>query len=169
MKRQFILKIQDKTALSISWLRSLVIGVVLATLYVNLPETTGSAFGKGGLMFISLLFNAFQAFSELPAVRLNSHLTRIVANILREGNAGQRSGEQTQSIRLLPAFCPVDCGALRGPSLLRAADLGLLLDRVLYNASFPVGRGLFHLLPHDFIWKGLLLRSTHNFSVCCID
>jgi ATP-binding cassette, subfamily G (WHITE), member 2, SNQ2 len=70
MKRQFILKLQDKTALSLSWLRSLVIAIVLATLYLNLPETTGSAFGKGGLMFVSLLFNAFQAFAELPSVML---------------------------------------------------------------------------------------------------
>jgi len=66
MKRQFILKLQDRTALFLSWLRAIVIAIVLSTLYVNLPETTGSAFGKGGLMFISLLFNCFSSFSELP-------------------------------------------------------------------------------------------------------
>ncbi|TPX15449.1 uncharacterized protein E0L32_004429 [Thyridium curvatum] len=70
MKRQFILKMQDKTALILSWLRSIVIGIVLATLYLRLGQTSASAFSKGGLMFVSLLFNAFQAFSELPSTML---------------------------------------------------------------------------------------------------
>ncbi|KAI0503400.1 ABC-2 type transporter [Xylaria bambusicola] len=65
MKRQFALKIQDKLGLSLSWLRSIIIAIVLGTLFLNLQDTSGSAFSKGGLLFISLLFNAFQAFSEL--------------------------------------------------------------------------------------------------------
>ncbi|KAJ1324848.1 ATP-binding cassette subfamily G (WHITE) member 2 SNQ2 [Microdochium nivale] len=65
MKRQFVLKMQDKTSLSLSWVRAIVIAIVLGTLYLNLGQTSASAFSKGGLLFISLLFNAFQAFSEL--------------------------------------------------------------------------------------------------------
>ncbi|KAI1291432.1 ABC-2 type transporter [Xylaria venustula] len=65
MKRQFVLKLQDKLGLSLSWLRSIIVAVVLGTLFLNLQEDSGSAFSKGGLLFISLLFNAFQAFSEL--------------------------------------------------------------------------------------------------------
>ncbi|TGJ86324.1 hypothetical protein E0Z10_g2437 [Xylaria hypoxylon] len=65
MKRQFVLKLQDKLGLSLSWLRSIIIAIVLGTLYLNLQQTSASAFSKGGLLFISLLFNAFQAFSEL--------------------------------------------------------------------------------------------------------
>ncbi|KAI0198206.1 ABC-2 type transporter [Astrocystis sublimbata] len=65
MKRQFVLKLQDKLGLSLSWLRTIVIAIVLGTLYLNLGQTSASAFSKGGLLFISLLFNAFQAFSEL--------------------------------------------------------------------------------------------------------
>ncbi|KAI1147010.1 ABC-2 type transporter [Nemania diffusa] len=65
MKRQFVLKLQDKLGLSLSWLRSIIIAIVLGTLYLRLQDTSASAFSKGGLLFISLLFNAFQAFSEL--------------------------------------------------------------------------------------------------------
>ncbi|KAK0628734.1 ABC-2 type transporter-domain-containing protein [Bombardia bombarda] len=65
MKRQFVLKMQDRLALALSWLRTIVIAIVLGTLYLNLGRTSASAFSKGGLMFISLLFNAFEAFSEL--------------------------------------------------------------------------------------------------------
>ena len=82
MKRQFILKLQDKTALFLSWLRSIVTAIVLATLYINLPETTGSAFGKGGLMFISLLFNAFQAFSEMPAVSVPPSIQLLLEDLI---------------------------------------------------------------------------------------
>lgn len=68
MKRQFVLKMQDRLALILSWVRSVIIAIVLGTLYLNLGETSASAFSKGGLMFIALLFNAFQAFSELGGV-----------------------------------------------------------------------------------------------------
>ncbi|KAK0640847.1 ATP-binding cassette transporter [Cercophora newfieldiana] len=78
MKRQFVLKMQDVLALVLSWLRSIIIAIVLGTLYLNLEQTSASAFSKGGLMFIALLFNAFQAFSELAGTMvgrpiLNKH------------------------------------------------------------------------------------------------
>ncbi|KAH9884061.1 ABC-2 type transporter-domain-containing protein [Xylariomycetidae sp. FL2044] len=65
MKRQFALKLQDKLGLSLSWFRAIIIAIVLGTLYYDLGQTSADAFSKGGLLFISLLFNAFQAFSEL--------------------------------------------------------------------------------------------------------
>lgn len=65
MKRQFALKLQDRLGIVISWIRTIVIAIVLGTLYLNLSQTSASAFSKGGLLFISLLFNAFEAFSEL--------------------------------------------------------------------------------------------------------
>lgn len=70
MKRQFVLKMQDRLTLVLSWIRSIIIAIVLGTLYLKLPETSASAFSKGGLMFVSLLFNAFQAFSEIPSTML---------------------------------------------------------------------------------------------------
>ncbi|KAH7185936.1 ABC-2 type transporter-domain-containing protein [Fusarium flagelliforme] len=65
MKRQFTLKLQDRFNLFFGWFRSIVIAIVLGTLYLDLGKTSASAFSKGGLLFIALLFNAFQAFSEL--------------------------------------------------------------------------------------------------------
>ncbi|KAK4126834.1 hypothetical protein N657DRAFT_566035 [Parathielavia appendiculata] len=66
MKRQFLLKKQDVLALVLSWLRNIIIAIVLGTLYLNLGQTSASAFSKGGLLFISLLHNVFSSFSELP-------------------------------------------------------------------------------------------------------
>ena len=70
MKRQFTLKIQDRFNLTLSWVRSIVIAIVLGTLYLNLGKTSASAFSKGGLLFVALLFNAFQAFSELAGTMM---------------------------------------------------------------------------------------------------
>ena len=67
MKRQFTLKLQDRFNLTLAWIRSIVIAIVLGALYLNLGKTSASAFSKGGLLFIALLFNAFQAFSELAS------------------------------------------------------------------------------------------------------
>lgn len=65
MKRQYLLKKQDVLALILSWLRNIVIAIVLGTLYLNLGHTSASAFSKGGLLFIALLHNVFSSFSEL--------------------------------------------------------------------------------------------------------
>lgn len=70
MKRQFLLKMQDKLALALGWIRSIVIAIVLGTLFLNLQETSSDAFSKGGLIFVALLFNAFQALSELGSVMM---------------------------------------------------------------------------------------------------
>ncbi|KOS19997.1 ABC transporter G family member 11 [Escovopsis weberi] len=70
MKRQFTLKLQDRFNLTFSWVRNIAIAIIIGTLYLNLGKTSGSAFSKGGLMFMSLLYNAFQAFSELADTML---------------------------------------------------------------------------------------------------
>ena len=70
MQRQFLLKWQDKFSLVVSWITSLTIAIVLGTVYLNLPKTSAGAFTRGGLLFISLLFNAFQAFGELASTML---------------------------------------------------------------------------------------------------
>lgn len=69
-KRQFILKIQDRFNLSVSWIRSIIIAILIGTLYLNLGDTSASAFSKGGVLFLSILFNAFQAFSEMASTMM---------------------------------------------------------------------------------------------------
>lgn len=69
-KRQFLLKWQDKFALVVSWITSLTIAIIVGTVWLNLPKTSAGAFTRGGVLFISLLFNAFQAFSELASTML---------------------------------------------------------------------------------------------------
>jgi ABC-type multidrug transport system ATPase subunit/ABC-type multidrug transport system permease subunit len=70
MKRQAILKWQDKFSLAVSWTTCLTIAVILSTVWVNLPETSAGAFIRGGVIFISFLFNGFQAFGELVGTML---------------------------------------------------------------------------------------------------
>ncbi|KAK8203400.1 ATP-binding cassette transporter snq2 [Zalaria obscura] len=70
MKRQFILKWQDRFSLVVSWITSITIAIILGTVWLKLPQTSAGAFTRGGLLFISLLFNAFQAFGELASTML---------------------------------------------------------------------------------------------------
>jgi ATP-binding cassette, subfamily G (WHITE), member 2, SNQ2 len=70
MQRQFILKWQDKFNLCVSWVTSLTIAIVVGTVWLDQPETSAGAFTRGGVLFIALLFNAFQAFSELGSTML---------------------------------------------------------------------------------------------------
>ncbi|KAL1601905.1 ATP-binding cassette transporter snq2 [Nothophoma quercina] len=69
-KRQFLLKWQDKFSLVVSWFTSLVVAIIIGTVWLDLPDTSAGAFTRGGVMFIALLFNAFQAFSELASTML---------------------------------------------------------------------------------------------------
>ncbi|KAH6687138.1 brefeldin A resistance protein [Verticillium dahliae] len=52
MKAPVPLKLQDRLLLTISWIRSIVIAIVLGTLFYDLGATSASAFSKGGLIFI---------------------------------------------------------------------------------------------------------------------
>lgn len=70
IKRQFILKKQDTFSLTVSWTTCMLIATILSTVWVNQPLTSAGAFTRGGVIFISFLFNGFQAFGELAGVML---------------------------------------------------------------------------------------------------
>jgi ATP-binding cassette subfamily G (WHITE) protein 2 (SNQ2) len=87
-KRQFQLKRQDKFGLYTGYFTSIgesserersveprlthplaaltVIAIISGTVYLQLPQTSAGAFTRGGAIFIAMLFNALNAFSELP-------------------------------------------------------------------------------------------------------
>lgn len=70
MKRQALIKWQDKFTLFVSWATSIGTAIILGTVWLKLPATSSGSFPRGGLLFISLLFNCFQAFSELGSTML---------------------------------------------------------------------------------------------------
>ncbi|EXJ60821.1 hypothetical protein A1O7_04974 [Cladophialophora yegresii CBS 114405] len=70
MQRQFLIKWQDKFSLVVSWITSITIAIITGTVWLNQPQTSAGAFTRGGVLFIALLFNAFQAFSELASTML---------------------------------------------------------------------------------------------------
>ncbi|CAK3828461.1 ABC transporter [Lecanosticta acicola] len=67
MKRQASLKWQDRFSLIVSWITSIVIAIVIGTVWLQLPKTSSGAFTRGGVLFIALLFNCFSAFGELAS------------------------------------------------------------------------------------------------------
>ncbi|BFZ59965.1 ATP-binding cassette transporter snq2 [Saitoella coloradoensis] len=69
-KRQMILKWQDKFSLVVSTISVLLVAIMIGTVFLDLPKTSAGAFTRGGVLFMALLFNALQAFTELPATVL---------------------------------------------------------------------------------------------------
>jgi ABC-type multidrug transport system permease subunit len=65
-RRQVQLRLQDKFALYTSLSTAIGIALIVGTLFFSIPATSAGAFTRGGALFISLLFNSFTAFSELP-------------------------------------------------------------------------------------------------------
>ncbi|KAI4145441.1 MAG: hypothetical protein LQ340_006282 [Diploschistes diacapsis] len=74
MRRQTLIKWQDKFSLYVSWATSIFVAIVLGTVWLKLPQTSEGAFTRGGLIFMALLFNAFQAFGELGSIMLGRPL-----------------------------------------------------------------------------------------------
>lgn len=74
LQRCFLVKWQDKFSLTVSWITSISIGLVLGSVWFNLSTTSASAFTRGGLLFIALLFPMFQAFSDLAVTMLGRPL-----------------------------------------------------------------------------------------------
>lgn len=65
VKRQFLLKWQDKSSLVVSWVTAIITAIMVGTVWLDLPVTSAGAFTRGGVLYIALFFNASQAFSEL--------------------------------------------------------------------------------------------------------
>ena len=88
MKRQSIVKWQDKFSLCVSYSTSIIIAIVVGTVWLQMPTTSSGAFTRGGVLFIALLFNCFQAFGELAGVMvgrpiINKHRGMFEAFLLK--------------------------------------------------------------------------------------
>ncbi|WVQ86013.1 hypothetical protein IAT38_008181 [Cryptococcus sp. DSM 104549] len=66
-KRQIRLKFQDHFGIYTGYATSLIIALIVGSVYFRLPELASGAFTRGGLLFLGLLFNALTSFSELPS------------------------------------------------------------------------------------------------------
>lgn len=103
MKRQFLLTWQDKFSLSVSWATSIIIAIVIGTVWLQQPTTSAGAFTRGGVLFISLLFNCFKAFGELAGVMLG----RTIVNKHRAYTFYRPSALWIAQIGVDLAFCSV--------------------------------------------------------------
>ncbi|KAM5363246.1 hypothetical protein ACJZ2D_012137 [Fusarium nematophilum] len=65
--RQFLVMIGDKASLFGKWGGLLFQGLIVGSLFYNLPQTAAGAFPRGGTLFFLLLFNALLALAEQTA------------------------------------------------------------------------------------------------------
>ncbi|KAG8426561.1 ATP-binding cassette transporter snq2 [Metarhizium acridum] len=149
VKRQFTLKLQDRFNLTLAWVRSIVIAIVLGTLYLNLEKTSASAFSKGGLLFVALLFNAFQAFSELAGTMLG----RAIVNKHKAFAFHRPSALWIGQIIVDQGVCSV-------------RDHAILHHCVLHEWPGEGCRCFFHLLPLDSVGKHRHDAVLPNHRLC---
>lgn len=64
--RQLQLQAQDKLSIYAGFFTSIAIAFIAGSCFYMLPKTASGAFTRGGVLFIAMLFNALNAFSELP-------------------------------------------------------------------------------------------------------
>ncbi|KAK5991913.1 ABC multidrug transporter atrF [Cladobotryum mycophilum] len=66
-KRQFLIMIGDRASLFGKWGGLVFQGLIVGSLFFNLPATAAGAFPRGGTLFFLLLFNALLALAEMTA------------------------------------------------------------------------------------------------------
>ena len=66
-QRQFLIVYGDKASLIGKWGGILFQGLIVGSLFYNLPKTSQGAFTRGGSIFFVLLFNALLALAEMTA------------------------------------------------------------------------------------------------------
>ncbi|KAI9167899.1 ABC multidrug transporter atrF [Paramyrothecium foliicola] len=66
-KRQFLVMFGDRASLFGKWGGLLFQGLIVGSLFYNLPQTASGAFPRGGTLFFLLLFNALLALAEMTS------------------------------------------------------------------------------------------------------
>ncbi|KAI9743045.1 MAG: hypothetical protein M1818_003340 [Claussenomyces sp. TS43310] len=66
-QRQFLVMIGDKQSLYGKWGGLVFQGLIVGSLFYNMPKTSSGVFERGGVIFFMLLFNALLALAELTA------------------------------------------------------------------------------------------------------
>ena len=66
-KRQFLVMTGDRASLFGKWGGLVFQGLVVGSLFYDMPKTTSGAFTRGGTLFFLLLFNALLALAEMTA------------------------------------------------------------------------------------------------------
>lgn len=67
MVREIQLKLQDRVGLILSWVTTVSLSIFVGSLFLSLPVTSSGAFTRGGVLFLSVLFNVFVSFTELSS------------------------------------------------------------------------------------------------------
>ncbi|GAA6008132.1 hypothetical protein JCM10207_007040 [Rhodosporidiobolus poonsookiae] len=67
MIRQWQLKAQDQVDIAVQYGSTIVIALIIGSVFFQLPTSSAGAFERGGGIFLGIVFTGFQAFNELPS------------------------------------------------------------------------------------------------------
>jgi len=110
-KRQLLLKFQDTFGVTTGYATSIIIALIVGSVFFQLPETASGAFTRGGLLFLGILFSK----SLVPSQHRSGTLCRSADPLRRldilfriaKSDDGQKCALQAGRISILPtwSFC----------------------------------------------------------------
>lgn len=133
IKRQFLRKWGNRVSLIVDNVTSIVLGLVIGSLFYDLPSTSDGAFTRGGVMFIALFQNAFGAFGELgmPVCAAES----CIRSLLTREDGWQTDHKQAQDFCFSSACCIVGSTAICRLAIRVLQDYGVLYNRLFYGRA----------------------------------
>jgi hypothetical protein len=144
-KRQTILKFQDKFGIYTGYGTSIVIALIVGSVYFRLPTSASGAFTRGGLLFLGLLFNVS------PSTSIHGQITELVGShvVLRAARSDDGSPHPLPSGRLqvLPSLRIRRRSCRSRRALQREQHLFLLHHSLFYGRSLLVRRRVLYVLP----------------------
>ena len=157
MRRQTLIKWQDKFSLYVSWATMLFVAVILGTVWLELPQTSEGAFTRGGLLFISLLFNAFKAFGELGSIVMGRPLV---------SKHTAFTFYRPSALWLAQIF--VD-GLFAAAKIVVFSIMWALSSPSLVQGHSDILQGIFHVRSRSRCWRFLYLHLGHCHGVSSND
>jgi ATP-binding cassette, subfamily G (WHITE), member 2, SNQ2 len=108
--RQLFIMLGDKASLIGKWGGIVFQGLIVGSMFYDLPDTVAGAFTRGGVLFFILLFNALLALAEQTAAFESKPIVSICVCIDMErlvwstDNYVLQTASQAQELLLLPTF-----------------------------------------------------------------
>lgn len=86
-----------------------IMSIILDSMFYNMPEDTSSFFGRGVLLFFTVLLNAFLGAFEVTSLDSNSECTILIENPGRCSMGSKTSGGKALPACVLPSYRRGNC------------------------------------------------------------
>ncbi|GAA6001205.1 uncharacterized protein JCM10292_006956 [Rhodotorula paludigena] len=150
--RQLRLRLQNHADLIFLFSSNIIISLIIGSVFYQLPQTAAGAFRRGGGIFLGVIFNGFQAFTELP-----SQMTGRPITWKHKSFALYRPAATTVAAQL--ADVPINMAAIFVFALVLYFMMGLVYDAGAFFTYYLIVATTFFTTSAWFRLFGTLCRN----------